>query len=633
MDFEKSSIERLKRTLYSRNEKVVPKEKRTPVQSHGENKVPTDWGDAPTFNTLPVEMAQRNNTFFNKFLLGSFIFFVVALAVALFIFFGGINMISSNNLDIQINAPSSTSSGEELLVNLSIVNTNRTDLEDTSLFITYPDGSQAVGVTNKTLSHETIALGTIVKGGTKDYSVRSILSGEKDSVKTFTFRIEYKVKGSNAVFSKEKTYDVIIGSSPIFLDVSYPPEVNSGQLVTLSIDITSNSSAVITNPLVKIEYPYGFTYKSSNLPPLRDNSVWSLGDLKNGDKKNLVVTGILVGQNLEDRSFRVSAGTPTLTNSKDFDTPLVAYLATIGIRKSFFDLQAGTSDVVARLGQNTPVVIKWQNTLPDKIVNAHLEATISGNVFNRSSVSVSDGGFYRSLDNTVIWDKSGVSNLQSIMPGDSGQIRFSVGSLDNSPQTRSIKNPHIDVHVVMTGDRIGAESGVVTSSEDYTIKISSNPTLIAKSTRSSGPFTNTGAIPPRADKESTYTITWTLTNTSNDLSNTTVSAVLPPGVAWKEETSPTTERVVYNPDTRTVSWNVGNVAAGTGFSSSPREVSFKVGLTPSLSQVGSPVDLIGESSLEATDTYTTFRLQVGFSSVNTHFSDLTFKSGNEIVIK
>lgn len=48
----KSSIERLKRTLYSRNEDVHTqrkKKKRTPV-SEREVDVPKDWGAAPSFD-------------------------------------------------------------------------------------------------------------------------------------------------------------------------------------------------------------------------------------------------------------------------------------------------------------------------------------------------------------------------------------------------------------------------------------------------------------------------------------------------------------------------------------------------------------------------------------------------------
>ncbi|MBA3733458.1 hypothetical protein H0W91_03740 [Patescibacteria group bacterium] len=609
MDQDESSIERLKRTLYSRNENVVPKEKRTPVQPH-ETTIQKDWGAPPTFGLTPDVMAKPNNSFFNKFLVGSLIFFFASLGIALFIFFGGLNLISSNNLDINITAPSSVSSGEELAIGLSVVNGNRTDLEEVSLFIDYPDGSQSVVDNSKTLSHEKIDLGVIPRGGIKDYTLRTLLFGEKDAVKVFNLRLEYRVKGSNAVFSKEKPYSVIIGSSPILLNVSYPKEINSGQEVSLSIDVTSNSSVVLKNVIVKVEYPYGFTYKSSSLTPLRDNAIWNIGDLKGGDKKNLTVTGVLVGQNMEDRSFKITSGTPGSSASQNLDTPLAASLVTIGIRKSFFDLSVGVEGEASG-GRSMPVSIKWQNTLPDKITNNHIEAVISGNVFDRSQVAVSNGGFYRSTDNTVIWDKNSTPVLESILPGDNGQVNLSVSSFQNSAQTRAIKNPHIDLHVTMTGERLGSLAGEISSSQDITIKIDSSLAISGKAVSNSGP------IPPKADKETIYTITWVLTNTTNDLKDTTVTASLPSGVVWKGEASPVGENISINPDTKLVTWNIGNVSAGAGFTSSPKTVSFKVGITPSINQISSPAPLISAINAVASDTYTENRIGSSADSIST----------------
>ncbi len=157
---EESSIERLKRNLYSRNEALIPKEKRTPVPSH-ENNVPMDWGTKTSFDLKPEDMVRRNNSFFNKFLMWSLIFFTISLGVALFIFFGGLNMISSNNLDINVVSPSSVSSGEQLAIALSVVNGNRTDLEDATLFVDYPDGAESISEDGKVLVHDKIDLGTI----------------------------------------------------------------------------------------------------------------------------------------------------------------------------------------------------------------------------------------------------------------------------------------------------------------------------------------------------------------------------------------------------------------------------------------------------------------------------------------
>jgi hypothetical protein len=579
-------------------------------------------------------MTKKNNAFFNKFLLWSFVFFLLALGAAMFIFFGGINMISSNNVDIEITAGSSVSSGEELDMGLSIINTNRTDLEDVVLYVDYPEGSDTVGDNSQPIAHDKIDLDTIGKGQKKDYTLRTLLFGEKDTIKTFDFRLEYKVQGSNATFSKEKTFDVIIGSSPVLLNVNYPKEVNSGQEVTLSVDVTSNSSVPLKGTLVKIEYPYGFTYESSNIKPLRDNSVWNIGDLKNGDKKTLSVTGVIVGQNMEDRSFRISAGNQSSGASPDLDTVLAASTVTVGIRKAFFDLEVLTpGGAVGTAGVSVPVILKWQNTLPDKVVNNKVDVVISGNAFDRDHVTVGNNGFYQSVSNEVYWDKNTTSVLASLLPGDSGQVALNVASLPDSPQLHALRNPHIDLHVVMTGDRTGSDATQISSTQDFTIKIASQLGLTAKSFRSSGGFANTGPIPPKADTESTYTVTWTLANTTNDLSNGIVTATLPTGVVWKGQTSPGSEKVAYDPDTRTVTWSVGGISAGVGYGYAPRTVSFQVGITPSISQIGSSPNLVSVSRASAMDTYTAQTIISTADPVTTKYSDSNFVGGTEIVVK
>ena len=108
---------------------------------------------------------------------------------------------------------------------------------------------------------------------------------------------------------------------------------------------------------------------------------------------------------------------------------------------------------------------------------------------------------------------------------------------------------------------------------------------------------------------------------------------MPPNVEWKGETSTVSERVNYNSDTRVVFWNVGNVSAGAGFTNSPKEVSFKVGLTPSINQVGLAPAILGETTVESTDAYTETKLESKAETLTTRFFDLNFKNGNEIVTK
>jgi hypothetical protein len=668
MESENSRLERLKRSLYSRNEDLVPKEKRTPVSGR-EYDVAKDWSGKSGFDFSDKTMQKKNNSFFNKFFLISIVFFILALGVAAFIFFGGFNMISSNNVDIQISGPSSISSGEELDLNLSVVNQNKVPLQNVKLSVNYPTNTQVVDGSGKSLSLNQFVLDDIPSGQVKNQSVRAILFGPKDSVQTISLQLEYTVSGSNAVFSKEKDYTVSISSSPLLLNVSYPQEINSGQDVTLSINLTSNSSVVISGALVKVQYPYGFTYESSNIKPARNltladslnatstteqlsttsagiasstsgnlgsgtiGALWNLGDMKNGDSKTLTITGTLVGQDMENRSFDVSVGVPQSPGQLNFSAPLAEQLATVGIRKSFFNLSivnpSNSGATFGQLGQPVSLSLQFQNTLPDKVVNNQITINLSGNVFNPSQVSAGNGGFYSSLDDSILWNKNTTDTLSQISPGDSGQVSFSLSPLGN--QSQPVKNPHIDIVATMSGSRTGSEASDISSTQNLTFKFISTLGLSAQSYRSVGPLSNTGPIPPKANIESTYTITWTLTNTANDLTGATVSATLPVGIVWKGLTDPASEHITYNPDSRLITWSVGDVSSGTGFTYSPRTVSFQVSLTPSLTQVGQPVDLLPLSQVSATDTYAQTTISANAPDVSTRFADPGFVSGDEMV--
>ena len=61
--------------------------------------------------------------------------------------------------------------------------------------------------------------------------------------------------------------------------------------------------------------------------------------------------------------------------------------------------------------------LNWSNNLPIEINDATVEIKISGKSFDRNQVSVGNGGFYRSSDNTIIWDRNSLYTLNDLNPG------------------------------------------------------------------------------------------------------------------------------------------------------------------------------------------------------------------------
>src|ERR1019366_4299330 len=81
----------------------------TPADSSVQNA----WGGKPL--EIPDDMPMRTTThpLLRKFLWIAGIFFLISLAVSAYIFFGGGNSISANNVDIQVAGPSTIAGGQE----------------------------------------------------------------------------------------------------------------------------------------------------------------------------------------------------------------------------------------------------------------------------------------------------------------------------------------------------------------------------------------------------------------------------------------------------------------------------------------------------------------------------------------
>lgn len=136
-----------------------------------------------------------------------------------------------------------------------------------------------------------------------------------------------------------------------------------------------------------------------------------------------------------------------------------------------------------------------------------------------------------------------------------------------------------------------------------------------------GPFTNTGPIPPVAEKETTYTITWTVTNTSNTLTGVKAVATIPSYIKWTGKINPSTEKISFNPLGGEIVWDVGEVKAGVGSTLAPKEVSFQVSFVPSLSQVGTSPTILSDTKVTGVDSFTKTEISETKSSVTT---DLKF---------
>ncbi|MCK4918178.1 MAG: hypothetical protein KAS02_00115 [Candidatus Pacebacteria bacterium] len=640
-----TQIEKLKRTLFFKNKnknkkkEVInnlkpkkylvdsdwKKEEVEPVKNQPDDPR-LDWqgkGDMKKESKSP----KKKMTFFGKLVIFSVLFFIGSFFVALYVFYGGVNIISTENVDISISGPSSIGGGEELSFQITVQNNNSVDLELADLIVEYPNGTLLADDRNTKLTLVRKTLNTVPAGGSSTHIFKSVLFGNEGDLKDIIITIEYRAKGSNAIFFKERKYEVLIDSSPIVFVVDIPEKITAGQEFEMDIEIYSNSNKVIEDFLFEADYPFGFIFKDSNIRPSYRDNIWSFGDISPNSKNILKIQGVLEGQNEEERIFRFYGGSEDKEDDNVIKAKLVSIIEPILIRKSLIgvDLVLNgdySSEYITSSDKDIRVDVLWSNNLITKLVDAELVVNLKGNTLDKRTIS-SDEGYYKSLDNSITWNKKSSPQLAVLNPGDSGNLSFSFSIFPLSYISNSgVKNPEIELELVVKANQLSELDSSVEKIETKlvkTIKLNTDLLLTGQTLYSVGSFENTGPIPPKVDNETTYTIVLTATNTSNSISKAKVVATLPAYVKWMDRISPSFENIKFNQVGGEIVWDIGDLPAGAGILTAMKEVSFQVSFLPSLSQVGSEPVLIDNLYIEGVDDFTGKYIKYPIKAITTSF--------------
>lgn len=626
-------IENLKRRMYSREDGDVGRIRQHDLPpSHDFAK--NDWERSMS----PKNKITPPKKVFKSFLIFSFAFFFVAVAYASYLYLGGNNLVSNKNIAISINGPVSIKGGDKLSLEIAVENNNSTALEVADIIVEYPDGARNPDDPSVEMPRFREGLGDIASGEVVKKTVSVVLFGEERSVKKIKVVVEYRVSGSNAIFYKEFEYEVIISSAPLSILVETEKEATSGQETVLKVRVNSNSNDVIKGVILKAEYPSGFGFKSSDPNPFVGNNLWNLGDMKSGSSRVFTIKGVLSGENLDSKVFGFVIGTASSKDNKVIATPFATIKEEVSIKKSFVGVSleingSKEENISVKSGKLVRVDISYINNLLVPVSDVEISLKIDGVALDKSSVS-EEKGFYRSVDNTVIWNKSTYQTLSSIPPGESGNVSLTLSPLSMSKGIASLRNPEIKFSVSVKGKRVEGERlpQEVVDSIVRSIKIQSDVTLASRLLYYSGPFKNKGPMPPKAEKETTYNVILSLTNGSNDLSEGLVTVTLPPYVRFiKSEEG---EALNFEEGSGLVTWNIGSIKAGTGFDSSPKEAVFQIAFTPSVSQIGDSPILLNDISFSGYDRFALSDISLIRKGLDTNLiSDSGAKQGDDVVIK
>jgi len=561
--------------------------------------------------------------FFKKFLLIiSGVSFVVIVLVGIFIW----NYLNHGGQpEIMVSVPQDVSRGGPFDLDIGISNTSDLVLQNSSLNIYLDDGLVFWGTPHENILTDNIgniSPGNLLKKHYKIIPVGSLNSSSKINISL----VYFNNKGSR--FEIKKDFTVVITSSAFNLSVTSPQNPPSGSLFSFTLNYTNNSGYDFSNLYLIMDAPDGFELRSASFPFSKLSKKFTLGPSLSGQTEKINISGIFTDQS--SNSFNIPFKLFLVINGKDYN--VADYVANFNLSQPSVGINIlvnGSSNYLAKSNDHLVYTILYQNLGQTAIKDATVQVVLSGFVdWN----SIKTNGKYNQEKRTITWDSTVDHHLSLIEPSFSGVLSFELniaGSVPTSLNALSNKNLYVkaDVSLLNSSDN-GSLSTVAETVEE--VKVGSLVYFNVNAFLNDPNFPSKGPFPPRADIPTTYSVHWYVTNFGNDLSYVKIQAPLPPNVKFigNGQSNLPLSVPVYDADTKSVVWDIGDVFAGSGFLNGPLEGSFQLEVTPTSYDVGSFVTILGQSNFQALDNFTKTNILLTKDKITSgNLFDLGGKSG------
>jgi len=624
---ERERLEALRQRLYERGNPAVTPVRRTTLEPTAPVDVARGWSTevalapAPAATTsvaLPAEVPAEApgaatpspSRRYRIVIVGvSFAVFVFLMSISsLYVLFGG-NQISGRNIDFSVSGPNVVAGGDILKFEVFVTNNNEVAIEGATLVVNYPAGARSVEENPRDLFEERIPLDSIEPGQSRTIPLQAAVFGEENQEKEVLVSIDYRVTGSNGTFFKAADPLVFtVNTSPIVLRVESLEQVTPGQEFAVNLVVESNAQTPVSDILVTATYPEAFRFVRAEPAPDFRNNQWVIEDLTSTRRQVITIRGVPSGVSNESFTIGIQAGTPRSDNQFVVGSVLAQSEAVFTVEQPFVRVGIETNGrkgdtIVLPTGSETDFVLTVENTRPEPVYDMKVTVLPRGSAFREARLRVTDG-FYDSVQKEIRFEPSGMASLGRVLPGERREFRFQLSG-DTEQTTASVV---VEVSVFarrVDEDNVAEE---LIGATKTTVQYASTPTMRRQINQISGP------VPPVANQETIYQLSLEAGAGANDLTGATVVTTLPQYVRWLD-TYEGPGTVTYNPVNRELRWSVGEIKGRAS-----AVLGVRVGITPSVLQVGNSPVMMGRQELTATDRFTGSPVQAEAPPITTEMS-------------
>ncbi|MEA3295914.1 MAG: hypothetical protein U9Q27_02120 [Patescibacteria group bacterium] len=505
------------------------------------------------------------------------------------------NFYSKESVKLEILGPETTEMAEEIEYIVKYKNNGNIRVENPLLIFEYPKGSI---IENENQLRQTFGekeLGNaIYPGEEKIFKFKARLMGKENETKTAKAWLSYRPKNLKAKYESETSFTTQITKVPLTFEFDLPTKIEANKEIKFRLNYFSISEYPLSDLTIKIEYPNDFEFIESS-PKALENIEWNINSLNKTQGGRIEILGKLFGNTGEQKLFKAKLG---IWENGEFTLLKQIFKGVEIIEPSIFVSQQinNNPEYVANLGDLLHYEIFFKNIGEKALTNLFLVAKLEGKAYDFQSIKAPYGDF-NTGDNSIIFDWKKIPELRFLDGYEEGVVEFWI-NLKSEIDVENSKNRNLCV------------KNKIYLSEQYEFITKINTRIGTKQTAfyEDEVFGNTGAIPPKINEPTTYTVMWNLKNYYNDIKNAKIKAILPPTVELTGKIFPEEQetKLAFDSLSREIVWEIGELSAGQGILQeldSPN-IAFQIKFIPDSSQTGQIAELISATEFSAEDIFT-----------------------------
>ena len=526
------------------------------------------------------------------------------IAAAAFAFYGYLFLartgFSASNVVLFVEGPRNFKAQEKVEFEVKVENKSRFELENAYIYVTLPefllfeDGSRG---------EKMLELGSV--GNKEEISKKiNVFANETQKEGTIKVRAEYTPKNLSGTFESTASIHVSIASLPLTVIFDLPQKAVNGQQLRGTFHFVAEKELESLPLAVRIILPEDFSLRDAEPKP-QDTTTWIFEKVEPKKSYAVEFEGVIRGAENEAKNFALLFGGLNEEGvfSQQYKTVRKVRISSAPLE--FSQTVNGVSEYIASGGEKLNFRIDYKNKSGVDIEDVSITTTLEGGAFDLATLDTGLG-YFNANTKTIIWDKNFISSLSRLDKEAGGSVEFSVSLIrDLSPESYRDKNISLKSHAVMDSPNLPlALKGLSLRAESISrVKVRTFLSISSSAYYYEGPFSNSGPIPPRVGEKTTYTISWQIKNSLNEMSGVRIEAPLPGNVVFEEKTYPFASKLLYDSKTHSISWDAGGLSWGVGYVFPAETVAFQVSLKPENAIRGQVVELVEEAKISGQDTF------------------------------